>query len=265
VFIENLKSALLLTFDDNNKALVKKLLEDFPLPATPHTCDNATELAAAYPGHVFLLDIGVVKSELDGLELCCYDEGDLIGLPQCFGISSARLTNNNGIEVYPIEYKALKSFVAEQDERVDTWHKLLASEIARLEVAIGFLHKSEQRKPFAFRKFKAGDVIISEGTAADEVYTVVEGEADVMTNGLKVGELRENEIFGAMALLTDTLRTATVVARKPCFVMVVPNGQFQRLMETRSDICLNLMKNMARQINSLNQKVISLTKKNQSP
>ena len=261
MFIENIKSALLLTFDDHNKALVKTLLDGFSLPATPHTCDNTMELTAAYPGHVFLLHMGIVKSVLDGLELCCYDEGDLIGLPQCLGISNARLTNHNGIEIYPIEYQALKSFIAKQHERLDTWHQLLASEIARLEVAIGFLHKTEQRKPFAFRQFKAGNVIISEGTTADEVYTIVEGEADVITNGLKVGEVRENEIFGAMALLTDTLRTATVVARKPCFVMVVPNEQFQRLMETRSDICLNLMKNMARQINSLNQQVINLSNK----
>lgn len=266
MFLENQKSDLQLTFDDHNKAVVKTLLDDFPLADNPLTSDNAVDLTSTYPGHVFLLHIGIVKSELDGLELCCYDEGDLIGIPQCFGMSNANLTNNNSyIEVYPIEFQALKSFIAERSERLDIWHKLLASEIARLEVTIGFLHTTEQRRKFGFRVFKAGEVIIQEGTVADEVYTLVEGKADVITHGIKVGEVRENEIFGVMALLTNTLRSATVIAQQQCLVMIVPNTQFQRLVETRPEICLNLMKNMAHQIISLNNQVHSLSNKPQSP
>jgi len=267
VFLENQNSELQLTFDDHNKAMVKTLLDDFPLPAKPLTSDHIIDLTSTYPGHVFLLHIGIVKSELDGLELCCYDEGDLIGIPQCFGMSDAHLTSNNYIEIYPIKLDALKSFIAQSSERLDIWHKLLASEIARLEVTIGFLHITEQRRKFGFRVFKAGELIIQEGTQADEVYTLIEGKADVMTQGCKVGEVRENEIFGVMALLTDTLRSATVIAQEQCLVMIVPNSQFQRLVETRPDICLTLMKNMARQIISLNHQVhsLSLSDKPQKP
>ncbi|RLU00009.1 MAG: Crp/Fnr family transcriptional regulator [Ketobacter sp.] len=72
---------------------------------------------------------------------------------------------------------------------------------------------------------------------------------------MKVGEVLEDEIFGAMSLLTHSPRTASVVADCRCLVMVVPRHQFETMIKTHPRICMSLMENMARQIVALNQQI----------
>ena len=103
--------------------------------------------------------------------------------------------------------------------------------------------------------FSFHETIIEEGTESDSVYSIVEGHAEVFVRGIKVGEVLEDEIFGAMSLLTNSPRTASVVADSRCLVMVVPRHQFETMIKTHPRICMSLMENMARQIVSLNQQI----------
>jgi MFS family permease len=57
--------------------------------------------------------------------------------------------------------------------------------------------------------------VVREGETGDRFYILVEGEADVLSNGRKVASREGPDYFGEIALLRDVPRTATVRARSP--------------------------------------------------
>lgn len=74
--------------------------------------------------------------------------------------------------------------------------------------ALESLARGLQRVPAA-----AGDVIIRQGEHGDRYYAIARGELDVAIDGAHVRTCTAPEGVGELALLHDTLRTATVTAR----------------------------------------------------
>jgi CRP-like cAMP-binding protein len=132
-------------------------------------------------------------------------------------------------------------------------NSLLLNQVAQLS-------KAQKRPTAGFQNFQAGDVIIKEGDDAEHVYTIISGEADVFADGVKVGEIGEDEVFGAMAVFTGEKRSATVQARTPCTIMAVPQNEFVHLIEAQPQAAVNLIENLARRIIALNHQVIDQQK-----
>jgi len=63
--------------------------------------------------------------------------------------------------------------------------------------------------------FAAGEEVFHQGDHGDRFYVIEDGEADVIGDDRRIRTLRSGDGFGEIALLHDTLRTATVRARMP--------------------------------------------------
>ncbi|MDH5473810.1 MAG: cyclic nucleotide-binding domain-containing protein, partial [Gammaproteobacteria bacterium] len=111
------------------------------------------------------------------------------------------------------------------------------------------------------RQYNEQDTIIEEGGTDNEVYTLLSGSADVLVKDTQVGVIKRDEIFGAIAALTGTPRTAKVVATSDCTVLVVPSDRFQDLLKKRPDTVTKLIEDMARTIVASNQKIVDLSSK----
>ncbi len=106
------------------------------------------------------------------------------------------------------------------------------------------------------RNFAPSEVIIKQGTSGDEVYTLLNGHANVIVDGIIVGEVLADEIFGALAALTDMPRTASVVASQNCSVLSIEKDKFIELIQNRPLTVLKMVQDMARTIVDLNKKVV---------
>jgi CRP/FNR family transcriptional regulator, cyclic AMP receptor protein len=82
----------------------------------------------------------------------------------------------------------------------------------------------------------AGKHLVKEGDYAYEFMAIEEGEADVLRGGEKVATLGPGDIFGEIALLEKTLRTASVVARTPMRLVTLSHWDLKRVGDAMEQI-----------------------------
>lgn len=83
--------------------------------------------------------------------------------------------------------------------------------------------------------FRTGDVIIRQGEIGDRFYIIEDGEVEVLQenetgNSRRVATLRSGDSFGEIALLRDTLRTATVRCLTTVDVVTFSRTDFRALV-----------------------------------
>lgn len=262
MFIESDFNNAFEQIDERCKDLLEQVLSDDQANSLKHS-DVSYELVddfyASQPNHdsVYLVVEGSVAHEQEDATLFHYDIGDLFGLDQINHPSPYRLYAAGPFSLRRYNRAELLDTVTSTPSLSKIWSDYLLEECKRRTCIISLVEQGVDKASLGFVHYKKGDVIIEQDTAADSVYSIVEGHAEVFVNDIKVGEVLENEIFGAMALLTDSPRTAKVVASCTCMILVVPKEQFQTLMKTHPHICMNLMENMARQIVLLNEQITS--------
>jgi CRP/FNR family transcriptional regulator, cyclic AMP receptor protein len=102
------------------------------------------------------------------------------------------------------------------------------------------------------RSYKAGDVIFREGDPARELYIVKSGKVEVRLGNRLVDTLPELSIFGEMALIDSSPRSATVVAVTDAAVVPVGERQFLFLVSRTPHFALNVMRVLAQRLRTAN-------------
>ena len=82
------------------------------------------------------------------------------------------------------------------------------------------------------RYFPKDETLIRQGERGDTFYILVEGKAEVLTDNVKVADLKAGQYFGEISLLTNELRTATVIVKTGSLVFSLQDKDF-------GDILLN--------------------------
>ena len=71
--------------------------------------------------------------------------------------------------------------------------------------------------------WKAGDTVYSVDDDSKCAYLLKDGEVEVLSNnGVRVGFVNKNEIFGEQSVLLNTKRTVTIRATKDSSAIVIP-------------------------------------------
>lgn len=100
-------------------------------------------------------------------------------------------------------------------------------------------------KDFTERDFDAGSVIVREG---DEhgvgFFIVAEGEGVVTVGGKEVGKVGPGDHFGAVALISDRVRTATVTAVTPMRCLVMTFWDFRAFVRGDAEVAWTLLEHV---------------------
>jgi len=83
--------------------------------------------------------------------------------------------------------------------------------------------------------YEPGELIIREGQIGRELFSIVNGEVEVLSPGGKgevIARLGPKAVFGERALLEDMARTASVRAATPVDLIVVGRSDFKSLVES---------------------------------
>jgi CRP-like cAMP-binding protein len=75
----------------------------------------------------------------------------------------------------------------------------------------------------------------------DKMYLLLEGEVTMMARGKIVGTVKVGEIFGEMAAISESARSATAVAKVACRVIGLDDKQFQAGLRQKPEFALMMM------------------------
>jgi CRP-like cAMP-binding protein len=100
--------------------------------------------------------------------------------------------------------------------------------------------------------FKAGDVIFKEGEPAETLYVVKSGQVEIRLGNRLLDTLPELSIFGEMALIDHSPRSATAVAATDTTLVPVDEKQFLFLVTRTPHFALNLMRVLAQRLRTTN-------------
>jgi CRP/FNR family cyclic AMP-dependent transcriptional regulator len=99
------------------------------------------------------------------------------------------------------------------------------------------------------RDYKAGEVIFSQGDAAEEMFVILSGKIDIRLGGNRLlATLDAYDIFGEMALIDSAPRSATAIAATDARLVPVGEKQFLFLVSQTPHFALNVMRVLARRL-----------------
>lgn len=113
------------------------------------------------------------------------------------------------------------------------------------------------------RRFPRGHRVLDAGEEGDYVYFVLTGSAKVVVSGdggrdAILGLLGRGSVFGEMAMFGTRPRSASVVAAEASDMVMIPVGEFRRLMEEHFELAWRVMCLLADRLRAADRKIESL-------
>jgi CRP/FNR family transcriptional regulator, cyclic AMP receptor protein len=105
------------------------------------------------------------------------------------------------------------------------------------------------------RNFAKGKTIFKEGDLGDEFFVIVRGQVEIRSGDRHFETLGPDGIFGEMALIDDSPRSATAVALTDVTVAPIKENQFLFLVKNTPFFALNVMRVLAYRLRRQNKAV----------
>ncbi len=103
------------------------------------------------------------------------------------------------------------------------------------------------------REYKAGEPIFHEGDRGTELYVIKHGKVRILAGNRLLETLGDNEIFGEMALIDDSPRSASAVAATDVAVAPVTEKQYLFLIRHTPFFALKVMRVLAQRLRAQNK------------
>jgi CRP-like cAMP-binding protein len=113
------------------------------------------------------------------------------------------------------------------------------------------------------RTYQAGEVLFQEGDLGREMFIVLKGAVRIARASgdarVRLGEFKEGEFFGEMALVGSGVRTGTATVQVDQTELVAVNqARFVYLVSQQPAFALSVMRLMGRRVEAMNQRLSDL-------
>lgn len=110
-------------------------------------------------------------------------------------------------------------------------------------------------------QFAGGQRFFSQGDASDAAYVILDGRAHVLLNTphgeIQVAELGDNSLVGEMGILSDTPRSATIMAAEPTTALRIDKRVFLELLAQFPQMSLAVMRELAQRLERTNAQLVA--------
>lgn len=113
------------------------------------------------------------------------------------------------------------------------------------------------------RQYPKNTLILSSGDKTDSLYIIISGNVKVGItddDGKEVilSFLGPGDFFGEMALIDDYPRSADIVTREPCELMIIEQGDFKKCLAMSSALSMQIMLALVSRLRDADRKIESL-------
>jgi len=97
-----------------------------------------------------------------------------------------------------------------------------------------------------------GDSLFREGDKGEQTYVLLEGEMEILLGDFVLETVGPGALIGEMALIDESPRTASVVAKTPCRLAEIDRRRFHFLVQQTPHFATHLMKTLADRLRHMN-------------
>lgn len=101
----------------------------------------------------------------------------------------------------------------------------------------------------------AGETIFEMGQPGDVMYIVKSGVAEVRVGDRVFDTVEAGATLGEMAVLDDTVRSATAIAITDCEIVAIDKDRLLRMVRTQPIVAIELTRSMVRRLRAMNYQV----------
>jgi CRP/FNR family transcriptional regulator, cyclic AMP receptor protein len=96
------------------------------------------------------------------------------------------------------------------------------------------------------RRVKAGVELVKQGEMSGvDCFVIAEGQASVQVDGHEVARIGPGDSFGELALVTEQVRSASVVALTEMRCQTIQFWHFRKFAKDNSDVTWNMLQHVA--------------------
>ena len=99
-----------------------------------------------------------------------------------------------------------------------------------------------------YQTYAAGETIFDDGQEGDYMFVVIEGEVEIVAKGKVINRIGVGEIFGEMALIDNSPRSADARASRECRVVPVDQYNFTHYVQHSPFFAIYVMSVMAERL-----------------
>jgi CRP-like cAMP-binding protein len=110
-----------------------------------------------------------------------------------------------------------------------------------------------ERFKIPLKRYAAGEKIFLEEDPGDYMYLVVEGKVSIVTYGTVLENVGMHGIFGELALIDNSPRSAAALAAEPSEVALINRDTFLELVRANPAFSLYVMRQLAARIRRMNK------------
>lgn len=243
------------------ESLRRLVIRDILLPLSGgsiHRLIAAGTVVEFDPQLIWLVDSGVATLEHRGRGILTLEPEDILG-PWFGSVSPLALSapEAEACELVGFSWSVIEQALAADQSKLHLWCSFQSALTSAFFASFADLKVSSAPPTPKYRHYTPGETILLEGEEGDEVFILTSGAASVQVKGTSVGEIREDEVFGALAALTHGgTRTATVVATEPSDCMVFDREEFRDLLRSSPQLMEKLFLDFARALHDANDSML---------
>ncbi|KPJ51498.1 hypothetical protein AMJ39_09755 [candidate division TA06 bacterium DG_24] len=112
------------------------------------------------------------------------------------------------------------------------------------------------------KEYELGEIVVRQGEYGNEMYVVLSGEVEVIRQSgeeeIPLATLGKGQVFGEMALLGDTTRSATVRVKSKARILTVDKKGFLKKVHEDPSFVFNILQMMSDRIREMDKEIARL-------
>mgnify|MGYP000975985320 CR=1 FL=1 len=113
------------------------------------------------------------------------------------------------------------------------------------------------------KRFPRNTILLNEGDITDSLYVILSGKVKTVITDENGREIilsisGPGEYFGEMALIDGEPRSATIVTREPCHLMIFSKEDIKGVLRANPDMVFTLLKGLIKRLRETDKKIESL-------